>query len=398
MARALGIEIKTSIKSGPTRAIALLALLRLSVSAALMLVGAASAFADEPGAANSNSNSNTKKEVFLNDLRPPVLSNDEIVNITVYKNANRGVVNIAPLVSAEDYMVNHTAEGCGSGVIISTDGNILTNYHVVDNAEHVRVTLWDGSSFHGKVVGIDKQTDLAVINIKPPATTQLTVIPLGDSSQLEVGRRVFSIGNPFALDRTMTVGIVSSLGRTIPVAKGRLIKGVIQTDAAINPGNSGGPLLDSLGRVVGITTAIYSTTGGSSGVGFAIPVNIAKSVIPQILDHHRVLRPELGVEVTPAGEVGLRVLTVAKGSPADLAGLSGAKIVIYDIGGGIALQRPDLTVADIILEADGIPTNTVDGLMSYIESMKPNQAVTLTVIRNGRAVKIPVKLIGNVSD
>ena len=248
------------------------------------------------------------------------------------------------------------------------------------------------------VSGIDKQTDLAIVKIKPPETSKLTIIPLGDSSQLEVGRRVFSIGNPFGLDRTMTVGVVSSLGRTIPVAKGRLIKGVIQTDAAINPGNSGGPLLDSLGRVVGITTAIYTTNGLSSGVGFAIPINIAKNVIPQILEHHRVLRPELGVEVTPAGEVGVRVLRVAKDSPADKAGLSGPKIVVYDIGNGMVLQKPDFTVADIILEADGIPTNTVDGLMSYIESKQSNQVVTLTVIRSGRAIKIPVKLIGGVSD
>lgn len=141
---------------------------------------------------------------------------------------------------------------------------------------------------------------------------------------------------------------------------------------------------------MGITTAIYTNNGLSSGVGFAIPINIAKNVIPQILDYHRVLRPELGVEVTPAGEVGLRVLKVAKGSPADKAGLSGAKIVLYDIGAGLVV-KPDLSVADIILEADGVQTNTVDGLMSYIESKKPNQVVTLTVIRNGRAVKIPVK-------
>ncbi len=337
------------------------------------------------------------EKVFVNDIRPATLSNDEIVNIAVYKGANRGVVNIAPLASAEVYTLNHSAEGCGSGVIISSDGNILTNYHVINDAEHVRVTLWDGSSFHGLVKGIDKQTDLAIVNIKPPETSNLTIIPLGDSSQLEVGRRVFSIGNPFGLDRTMTVGVVSSLGRTIPVAKGRLIKGVIQTDAAINPGNSGGPLLDSLGRVVGITTAIYTTNGLSSGVGFAIPINIAKNVIPQILEHHRVLRPELGVEVTPAGEVGVRVLRVAKDSPAAKAGLAGPKVVLYDIGNGMVLQKPDFTVADIILEADGIPTNTVDGLMSYIESKKSNQVVTLTVIRSGRAVKIPVKLIG-VSD
>lgn len=335
--------------------------------------------------------------VFINDVRPATLSSDEIINIAVYKGANRGVVNIAPVASAEDYIVNHSAEGCGSGVIISSDGNILTNYHVVEDAEHVRVTLWDGSNFHGVVKGIDKQTDLAIVNIKPPETSKLTIIPLGDSSQLEVGRRVFSIGNPFGLDRTMTVGVVSSLGRTIPVAKGRLIKGVIQTDAAINPGNSGGPLLDSLGRVVGITTAIYTTNGLSSGVGFAIPINIAKNVIPQILEHHKVLRPDLGVEVTPAGEVGVRVLRVAKNSPAAAAGLAGPKVVLYDIGNGLILQKPDFTVADIILEADGIATNTVDGLMSYIESKKANQVVTLTVIRSGRAVKIPVKLIG-VSD
>lgn len=339
-----------------------------------------------------------KEKSFVNDQRPATLSNAEAINIAVYKSANRGVVNIAPVASAEDYIVNHTAEGCGSGVIISRDGSILTNYHVVEDSGHVRVTLWDGSSYHGVVVGVDKQTDLAVVKIKPPETLKLTIIPLGDSSQLEVGRNVYAIGNPFALDRTMTVGIVSSLGRTIPVAKGRLIKGVIQTDAAINPGNSGGPLLDSLGRVVGITTAIYTNNGLSSGVGFAIPINIAKNVIPQILDFHRVLRPELGVEVTPAGEVGLRVLKVAKGSPADKAGLSGAKVVVYDIGNGLVLQKPDLSVADIILEADGTPTNTVDGLMSYIESKKPNQVVTLTVIRSGRAVKIPVKLIGGVSD
>ena len=339
-----------------------------------------------------------KEKSFINDQRTATLSSDEAINIAVYKAANRGVVNIAPVASAEDYIVNHTAEGCGSGVIISRDGSILTNYHVVEDSGHVRVTLWDGSSYHGVVVGVAKQTGFAVVKIKPPETLKLTIIPLGDSSQLEVGRHVFAIGNPFGLDRSMTVGIVSSLGRTIPVAKGRLIKGIIQTDAAINPGNSGGPLLDSLGRVVGITTAIYTNNGLSSGVGFAIPINIAKNVIPQILDYHRVLRPELGVEVTPAGEVGLRVLKVAKGSPADKAGLSGAKIVVYDIGGGLVLQKPDLTVADIILEADGVATNTVDGLMSYIESKKPNQVVTLTVIRTGRAIKIPVKLIGGVSD
>lgn len=315
-------------------------------------------------------------------------------NIRVYKSASKGVVNIAPVASAENYILNNAPpQGFGSGIIISDDGVILTNYHVVDNAEHVRVTFFDGSSLHGLVIGADQQTELAVIKVTPPKDFKLTVIPFGDSSRLEVGRRVLVIGNPFSFDRTLTGGIVSSLGRTMMTEQGRLIKGIIQTDAAINPGNSGGPLLDTQGRVVGVTTAIFSKSGQSSGIGFAIPINIAKNVIPQLLEHRRVLRPELGVEATPAGEVGLRVLSVTKGSAADKAGLSGPRIVLYDIGGGLALQKPDWAFADIILAVDGQPTNTVDSLMAYIESKKPNQVVTLTIIRSGRVVKIPVKLI-----
>jgi S1-C subfamily serine protease len=315
-------------------------------------------------------------------------------NIRVYKSASKGVVNIAPVASAENYILNNAPpQGFGSGIIISDDGVILTNYHVVDNAEHVRVTFFDGSSLHGLVIGADQQTELAVIKVTPPKDFKLTVIPFGDSSRLEVGRRVLVIGNPFSFDRTLTGGIVSSLGRTMMTEQGRLIKGIIQTDAAINPGNSGGPLLDTQGRVVGVTTAIFSKSGQSSGIGFAIPINIAKNVVPQLLEHRRVLRPELGVEATPAGEVGLRVLSVTKGSAADKAGLSGPRIVLYDIGGGLALQKPDWAFADIILAVDGQPTNAVDSLMAYIESKKPNQVVTLTIIRSGRVVKIPVKLI-----
>lgn len=322
------------------------------------------------------------------------IDRQEEENIRVYKSASKGVVNIAPVASAENYILNNAPpQGFGSGIIISDDGVILTNYHVVDNAEHVRVTFFDGSSLHGLVIGADQQTELAVIKVTPPKDFKLTVIPFGDSSRLEVGRRVLVIGNPFSFDRTLTGGIVSSLGRTMMTEQGRLIKGIIQTDAAINPGNSGGPLLDTQGRVVGVTTAIFSKSGQSSGIGFAIPINIAKNVIPQLLEHRRVLRPELGVEATPAGEVGLRVLSVTKGSAADKSGLSGPRIVLYDIGGGLALQKPDWAFADIILAVDGQPTNTVDSLMAYIESKKPNQVVTLTIIRSGRVVKIPVKLI-----
>jgi S1-C subfamily serine protease len=211
------------------------------------------------------------------------LSEDEKVNIRVYKTANRAVVNVSTVASAEETMMNNgvVKEGFGSGSIINPDGYILTNNHVVEGFQNVRVTLWDGTNLPGQVVGVDPQTDLAVVKVDPPKNIKLTVLPLGDSGQMEVGRRVLAIGNPFGLDRTMTVGIVSSLGRTMTTAQGRAIKGIIQTDAAINPGNSGGPLLDSQAKIIGINTAIFSRAGQSAGIGFAIPINIAKNIIPQ---------------------------------------------------------------------------------------------------------------------
>lgn len=359
----------------------------IGLSLTFVLASLAEAQAVDSHGGKAKSKAQTKDYYYPKDAQ-------EEENIRVYKSASKGVVNIAPVASAENYILNNAPpQGFGSGIIISADGVILTNYHVVEEASHVRVTFHDGSTLHGMVVGTDPQTELAVIKVNPPKDYKLTVIPFGDSAQLEVGRRVLVIGNPFSFDRTLTGGIVSSLGRTMSTEQGRLIKGIIQTDAAINPGNSGGPLLDTQGRVVGITTAIISKSGQNAGIGFAIPINIAKNVIPQLLNHRRVLRPELGLEVTPAGELGLRVLSVSKGSPADRAGISGPRIVIYDIGGGLALQKPDWAFADIILAVDGQATNTVDALMAYIESKKPNQVVTLTVIRSGRVVKIPVKLI-----
>ncbi|HNN63434.1 MAG TPA: trypsin-like peptidase domain-containing protein, partial [Candidatus Obscuribacter sp.] len=200
------------------------------------------------------------------------LTEEEKLFIRIYKASNRGVVNISTVSSAEEMMTNAVpADGFGSGFIIGTEGYILTNHHVVRGSDHLLVTLYDGSTVQAGLVGYDSQTDLAVLKIKPPKGITLTPIPLGDSSSLEVGRRVLAIGNPFGFDRTLTEGIVSSIGRTIKSENGRLIKGIIQTDAAINPGNSGGPLLDLSGRVVGINTAIFSGTRQSAGIGFAIP-------------------------------------------------------------------------------------------------------------------------------
>jgi S1-C subfamily serine protease len=326
------------------------------------------------------------------------LTEDERVNIRVYKAANRAVVNVSTVASAEETLMNPGSagrEGYGSGSIISTDGYVLTNNHVVGASKNVRVTLWDGTNLQGAVVGVDPQTDLAVVKIDPPKGTKLTALPFGDSAQMEVGRKVLAIGNPFTFDRTMTDGIVSSVGRTI-VENGRSIKGIIQTDAAINPGNSGGPLLDSQGKIIGINTAIAGHAGQSAGIGFAIPINLAKNIIPQLIAHHRVQRPEIGVDVLMSDK-GLKIQKVAKGSSAEAAGLQALRYIQFNFANGWVATQPDWPYADTILEVDGQPVNSIDSFFSYIESKKPDQVVTLTILRAGHKMKIPVKLTVDTS-
>ncbi len=326
------------------------------------------------------------------------LTEEEKLFIRIYKTSNRGVVNISTVSSAEEMMTNAVpADGFGSGFIIGTEGYILTNHHVVRGSDHLLVTLYDGSTVQAGLVGYDSQTDLAVLKIKPPKGITLTPIPLGDSSSLEVGRRVLAIGNPFGFDRTLTEGIVSSIGRTIKSENGRLIKGIIQTDAAINPGNSGGPLLDLSGRVVGINTAIFSGTRQSAGIGFAIPINIAKNIIPKLIEFHRVLRPDMGVDVIAEEGGGLRVMRLTRGGPAAAAGLQGPRVLVYRYG-ELEWRQIERGFADLIVAVDNVQVNSVDSLMSYIESKKPNQVVTLTVIRANRPLKIPVKLTVGASD
>lgn len=323
------------------------------------------------------------------------LTPDEATNIRVYKSCNQAVVNLSPIATAEDLYFNiMPKEGCGSGSVISQDGYILTNFHVIKGATGVRCTFADGTSLVAKVIGGDPANDLAVLKVAPPAGKKLTTISLGDSNRLEVGRRVFAIGNPFGLDRTLTQGIVSSLGRTLKAedinGNSRLIKGIIQTDAAINPGNSGGPLLDTAGNMVGINTAIFSLSGQSAGIGFAIPVNIAKRIVPELIAHHGVTRTDLGIHTVPV-HGGLRILGVERNGPAHQAGLSGPKRVLYR-DGPFVYEYNDPSMADTIIAIDNRPVTTPDDLLSYIEEKKPNQVVTLTVVRSGRVVKIPVKL------
>jgi S1-C subfamily serine protease len=339
----------------------------------------------------SAKNKSTKTPNSIKNNTNINLPTEESTNIAVYKKVNQAVVNISSIAGAEEiYFQMMPKAGSGSGSIVSPDGYILTNFHVLESAQGIRVTLSDGTSLPAEMVGEDPSNDVAIIKINP-GNKKLTVITFGDSSKLEVGKRVFAIGNPFGLDRTMTAGIISSVGRTLKAENGRLIKGIIQTDAAINPGNSGGPLLDSQGRMVGLTTAILSRTGQSSGIGFAIPINVIKKIIPELIAHHGVIRPDLGITIVQPTDFGLRVMKVDPAGPAAKAGLTGPKITTYQ-NGPFTVNNIDSSTADVIVSIDNVLVQSADDLLSYIESKKPGQVVTLSVIRSGKLVKIPVKL------
>lgn len=234
------------------------------------------------------------------DAEPPSqpLDADERNNIAVYERVSPGVVNINTTSFVEDFFFGaYPQQGSGSGSIIDTKGHILTNYHVIEGASRLDVTLSDNTSYPATVVGADPDNDLAIIRIQAPPE-RLRVVPLGSSRNLKVGQKVLAIGNPFGLSQTLTSGIISALGRPLRSENGRTIENVIQTDASINPGNSGGPLLNSAGEMIGINTAIYSPRGGSVGIGFAVPVDIAKQIIPDLIEYGRVRRPWLGITET----------------------------------------------------------------------------------------------------
>lgn len=327
------------------------------------------------------------------------LTPDERVNIDVYKTANKAVVYITTITpSADMFMRVVPSKGEGSGCILTSDGYILTNAHVVKDAKFVNVTFWDGSSLPAEITGLDPDYDVAVLKVNPGRKV-LSVIKIGDSSALEVGRRVFVIGNPFGFDRTMTQGIVSMIGRSITSIGGRVIKGIIQTDAAVNPGNSGGPLLNTRGEMIGLTTAIYSRLNEANaqwaGIGFAIPINTVKRIWPELIAHHHVIRPDIGIKavrpIKMTGLEGLMVLGVDPDGPAAAAGVQGLKVRVVQ-NGPFTIQQIDADSADVIVKIDDQPVRTTDDLLSYIEAKKAGQVVTLTVFREGKLLKIPLKL------
>jgi S1-C subfamily serine protease len=325
-------------------------------------------------------------------ITDPSVATDEQNNIEVFRAISPGVVSINSTRQPRGFF-DAGGQGSGSGSVIDEQGHVLTNYHVIEGADVVTVSFGGEKTYPAKVIGGDPDTDLAVLQVNG-APQGLKMVPLGDSDRLTVGQKVLAIGNPFGLDRTLTTGVISGLQRPIEARNGRVIEGAIQTDASINPGNSGGPLLDSQGRMIGINSQILSPAGGSVGVGFAIPINIAKRVVPQLIRDGRVVRPKLGIyprAVTdlrgirlPVGE-GLLVLQVDPNGSAAAAGLRGLS------------ETPDgdLVVGDIITAIDGEKMESQNDLYKALDKHQFNDVVQVEVVRgaNGQRATVPVKLL-----
>ncbi len=320
------------------------------------------------------------------------LSPEEAIAVSVYDKDNKGVVNITTKSSSGFLLLDVASEGTGSGSVIDQAGHILTNYHVIEDAQQVGVTLFDGNNYDATLVGADPINDIAVIKINAPSEV-LFPISFADSSNLRVGMRVFAIGNPFGLERTMTTGIISSLNRTLQIRGNRSIKSIIQIDAAVNPGNSGGPLLNSHGQLIGMNTAIASRNGQSAGVGFAIPVNLVTRVVNQLIQHGHVIRPEIGIQSVYETDRGVLITRLTPGGPAERAGLRGPRVVRKNRGPFVT-ERIDYGAADIVIGVDGQDVKTADDFLGYIETKKAGDQVELVIVREGRKVTVPVVLGG----
>src|SRR5438132_6358470 len=327
------------------------------------------------------------------NITDPSVASDEQNNIEVYKAIAPGVVYTpcSTTVRALFGLFAEAREAAGSESIIDERRDILTNYHVIADAEKLTVSFGSGKNYPAKVVGKDPDTDLAVIRLLQPPREALTAVPLGDSDKLIVGQKVLAIGNPFGLDRTLTTGVISGLQRPIRAENGRQIEGAIQTDASINPGNSGGPLLDSHGRMIGINSQIESPSGASAGVGFAIPVNIAKRIVPQLVRNGSVQRPSLSItsrDVEALGRQaqlpvsdGVLIWTVRTGGAAANAGLR-----------GLAQTEDGVELGDIIVAIDGEKVSNNDDLYRLLDKHQIGDTVNVEVIRRGRHTTVPVRL------
>lgn len=327
---------------------------------------------------------------------------EEVQNINVYSLCNEAVVNINTQVTAYDWFLQPYVQdgGSGSGSIIDKRGYILTNVHVIADATKIYVSLFDGTQYEAEVVGTDLDSDLAVIKFTPPAGMELKTIAFGDSSSLKVGQRVIAIGNPFGLERTMTTGIVSGLGRPIQNSNNRIIRNMVQTDAAINPGNSGGPLLDTSGKMIGINTMIQSSSGSSAGVGFAVPSETAVRVVADLIKYGKVQRGTIdatviqlsrriaqyaGLDITS----GVLISEVKRGGNAESAGLKGGTEAAY-----YGSRRDIIYIGgDVITQIDNIAVTSLADYYSALESKKAGDVVTVVVRRNRKNVTLKIKLV-----
>jgi S1-C subfamily serine protease len=329
--------------------------------------------------------------------RDAALTDDESINVRVYRQASPAVANILTKATEYDFFNDPVPiEGAGSGFVIDEKGYILTNFHVVQEAQSIEVVLGDQTRYPGKFVGADQRNDVALVKIDPKGK-HLVALPLGDSASLQVGQKVLAIGNPFGFQSTLTTGVVSALGRNVQTSQTTLIDEAIQTDAAINRGNSGGPLINSRGEVIGINSAIFTPSGTTAGIGFAIPINTAKRIAQDLITDGRVHMAYIGVQTIPVAgylaqaldlpvQEGLLVESAAKGGPAAAAGVRGGDRVAQAgmqriaIGGDVIVAVDDTKVA-----------NTMD-LNIILNRKRPGDTVKLTVYRGGKKMEIPVKL------
>jgi putative serine protease PepD len=329
--------------------------------------------------------------------RDASLTGDESINVRVYRQASPAVANILTKATEYDFFMDPVpVEGAGSGFVIDARGYILTNFHVVEGAQSIEVVLGDQTHFPAKFIGADQRNDVALLKIDPKGK-HLAALSLGDSGALQVGQKVLAIGNPFGFQSTLTTGVVSALGRTVQTGQTTFIDEAIQTDAAINRGNSGGPLINSHGEVIGINSAIYTPSGTTAGIGFAIPINTAKNIANDLMTDGRVHRAFLGVETVPVGgwlgealdlpvKEGLLVERATKGGPAAAAGIQGGNRVAE------AGMRKIAIGGDVIVAIDSQKVVSQLDVNLVLNHKRPGDSVTVTVYRGGKKMDIPVKL------
>src|SRR5438477_8197885 len=330
-------------------------------------------------------------------VRDAALSADEAMNVRIYRQSVSAVANILTKATEYDFWMDPVpVQGAGSGFVIDAKGYILTNFHVVQGAQTIEVVLGDQSRHSAKFIGADQRNDVALVKIEP-GKKPLAVLPLGDSAALQVGQKVLAIGNPFGFQSTLTTGVVSALGRTVQTGENTLIDEAIQTDAAINRGNSGGPLINTHGEVIGINSAIYTPTGTTAGIGFAIPINTAKNIANDLITDGRVHRAFLGVETLPVNgwlsealdlpvKEGLLVERATKGGPAAAAGIRGGDRVAQ------AGMRKIYIGGDVIVAIDSQKIAGQFDVNVLLNRKRPGDTVTVTLYRGGKKMDVPVKL------